>query len=160
MARGIDPNFAPQFFILQAENNTLRCPADKQLQYAGQNRVRGDLYYSYRAAAGDCVACVLQRQCCPKQPEKGRMVARRVEEAPVMARFRRKMETEEAKGIYRQRAEVAEFPNAWIKEKIGLRRFSLRGLAKAGTELLWACLTYNALIWARVCWRDGAAASN
>jgi hypothetical protein len=28
------------------------------------------------------------------------------------------METDEAKKIYRQRGAVAEFPNAWIKDKI------------------------------------------
>jgi hypothetical protein len=61
------------------------------------------------------------------------------------------METEEAKAIYRQRGEVAEFPNAWNKEKIGLRKFSLRGKVKAGIELTWACLTYNAMLWIRLC---------
>ena len=81
----------------------------------------------------------------------------RVEEAADIAEFRRKMETEEAKGIYRQRGEVAEFPNAWIKEKIGLRKFSLRGLVKAGIELTWACLTYNAMLWIRQCRKPIAA---
>jgi hypothetical protein len=64
-----------------------------------------------------------------------------------------KMETEEAKAIYRQRGAVAEFPNAWIKDKIGLRQFRLRGLVKVGMEALWACLTYNIKQWIRLCWR-------
>ena len=45
---------------------------------------------------------------------------------------------------------MAEFPNAWIKEKIRLRKFHLRGVMKAGLESLWACLTYNAMQWARL----------
>jgi hypothetical protein len=51
------------------------------------------------------------------------------------------MQTPEARQIYKQRAGIAEFPNAWIKEKIGLRQFRLRGLAKVTLEALWACLT-------------------
>ena len=81
-------------------------------------------------------------------------MAWRVAEDPTIASFRKRMESDEAKAIYRQRSEVAEFPNAWIKEKIGLRKFSLRGIVQAGTELTWACLTYNALIWVRLCRRN------
>ncbi|HEY1161074.1 MAG TPA: transposase [Terracidiphilus sp.] len=151
-ARGIDPRFAPQFFILQPETHTLQCPAGKQLRYLRQNRVRGDLYHRYQAAGSDCGACAYRSQCCPQKPEQGRAVAVRVEEAADIAAFRRRMETEQARSIYRQRAEVAEFPNAWLKEKIGLRKFSLRGMVKAGIELTWACLTYNVMLWIRVCW--------
>jgi hypothetical protein len=63
------------------------------------------------------------------------------------------MKTEEAKEIYKQRSEVAEFPNAWIKDKIGLRQFRLRGLAKVTVEAMWACLTYNISQWIRLCWK-------
>jgi hypothetical protein len=157
-ARGIDPRFAPQFFILQPETNTLCCPAGKQLRYVRRNRVRGDLYHRYQAAGSDCSACAYRSQCCPKKPEQGRAVALRVEEAADIAEFRRRMETEQARGTYRQRAEVAEFPNAWLKEKIGLRKFSLRGMVKAGIELTWACLTYNVMLWIRVCWGGETAA--
>lgn len=47
---------------------------------------------------------------------------------------------------------MAEFPNAWLKEKLGLRRFRLRGLAKVALEVQWACLTYNLQLWIRRCW--------
>ena len=43
--------------------------------------------------------------------------------------------------------------NAWIKEKIGLRKFRLRGCAKVRAEALWAGLTYNVMIWIRLVWR-------
>jgi hypothetical protein len=71
----------------------------------------------------------------------------------VVVAFRQKMETEAAQQAYRQRGAVAEFPNAWIKEKIRLRQFRLRGLAKVRMELFWACLTYNVQQWIRLCWR-------
>jgi DDE family transposase len=45
---------------------------------------------------------------------------------------------------------VAEFCNAWIKSKLGLRQFHVRGLVKVQTEMLWACLTYNLQQWIRI----------
>ena len=68
-----------------------------------------------------------------------------------------KMKTEEAKEIYKQRSGVAEFSHAWIKEKMGLRQFHLRGLLKVGMEALWTCLTYNIQQWIRLCWRPKLA---
>jgi hypothetical protein len=57
------------------------------------------------------------------------------------------METEEAKAIYRQRSQIAEFPHAWIKERCGLRQFRCRGQEKASMEATWACLSYNIIRW-------------
>ena len=71
----------------------------------------------------------------------------RDEEAPAVAAFRAKMQTQEAKQIYRQRGPVAEFPNAWIKDKLGLRQFRSRGLLKVTREARWASLTYNIQPW-------------
>ena len=61
------------------------------------------------------------------------------------------MGTPEVQVIYRQRAGVVEFPNAWIKDKIGLFQFRLCGLVKVTLETLWACLTYNICQWIRLC---------
>jgi hypothetical protein len=60
------------------------------------------------------------------------------------------MATEQTQRNYRRRGRVAEFCNAWIKSKLGLRQFHVRGLAKVGTEMLWACLTYNLQHWIRL----------
>ena len=76
-----------------------------------------------------------------------------MEERAEVAEFRRKMGTPEAKAIYRERGAVAEFPHACLKERHGLRKFRVRGLVKAGMELLWASLTYNVMVWIRRCWR-------
>ena len=62
---------------------------------------------------------------------------------PAVEAFDEKMATPEAQAIYRQRAPLVEFPNAWIKTKLGLRRFATRGLEKVRSEALWAALTFN-----------------
>jgi transposase len=50
---------------------------------------------------------------------------------------------EQAQERSRRRGRIVEFCHAWIKSKLGLRQFPVRGLAKAQMEMLWACLTYN-----------------
>jgi IS5 family transposase len=97
----------------------------------------------------------VRSQCCPSNRVTGRSV-HRSEELAEVAEFRHKMQSEQAREIYRHRAQVAETPNLWIKEKFGLRQFSVRGLSKVGMEALWACLTYNIRIWIRLCWRQVA----
>jgi transposase len=150
--RGVDPAFRPHAFTYDQVSDTYRCPADKTLKYAGKENQPGRTNYKYRASGAECRACEFKSKCCPQNEREGRCIVRGVD-APEVARFMAKMETEEAKQIYKQRGAIAEFPNAWIKDKIGLRQFRLRGLIKAGMEALWACLTYNIKQWIRLRWR-------
>lgn len=147
---GIDPAFAPHQFRILEDGKRLECPAGCSLEYVRQSKKRGDRYWQYQARGEDCRACKSQPRCCPQNAETGRTVSIRKEEQADVAAFRKKMEQPEARDIYRQRGAIAEFPNAWIKEKLGLRKFRLRGKLKAGAELLWACLTYNMLHWIRL----------
>lgn len=62
---------------------------------------------------------------------------------PAIETFDEKMRRPEAQALYKKRAALAEFPNAWIKDKLKLRRFATRGLAKVKCEALWAALTFN-----------------
>ena len=75
-----------------------------------------------------------------------------------MQRFIEKMRGEAAKAVYRLRGAVAEFPNAWIKAKLGLRQFRVRGRVKVRMEAVWACLTYNVQPWIRLRWRPSVTA--
>jgi transposase len=150
--RGVDPAFHPESFRYDALSDTYTCPSGKVLRKEGKEEQPGRTNYKYRACGTDCQVCSFKQKCCPQNGAKGRCIVRGVN-APGVAAFIAKMETEEAKAIYRQRGAVAEFPNAWIKDKIGLRQFRLRGLIKVGMEILWACLTYNIKQWIRLCWR-------
>jgi hypothetical protein len=150
---GIGPGFEPGAFVQIEGTNCLRCPAGKQLAYMRQSQKRHTRYAQYQAQAADCAACAMKSQCCPKSQGKGRTVSVVVKESEAVTAFRQKMEQAEAKAIYKQRGAVAEFPNAWLKDKINLWKFRLRGLAKVATEALWACLTYNVMAWERRVWR-------
>jgi hypothetical protein len=157
--RGVAEEFYPAAFVYDAQQDTYRCPAGQTLHHTGQERRPGVLHHQYRARSGVCEACPLKSKCCPQNATKGRSIVR-AEEAPPVQQFLEKMETQPAKEVYRQRGLVAEFPNAWIKDKLGLRQFRLRGLAEVLLETLWAALTYNIQQWIRLCWRPRLTSSN
>ena len=153
--RGVGDAFRPERFVYDEQNDTYTCPEGKTLRHNGQERRIGQTHHVYRSRRRDCTLCPHKGQCCPGKANM-RSVVRLVPD-PVVVSFMEKMKTEEAKEIYKQRSGVAEFPHAWIKEKIGLRQFHLRGLVKAGVEALWACLTYNIQQWIRLVWRPRLA---
>jgi len=149
--RGVSPEFYPSAFSYDSAANQYTCPGGKVLAFETREKQRGWVRYRYRARMSDCRACPFQGQCCPKS-KKGRSLVR-MEQTPEVVAFQAKMETAEAQQIYKERAGVAEFPHAWIKDKIGLRQFRLRGRIKVTLEALWVCLTYNICQWIRLCWK-------
>lgn len=56
--------------------------------------------------------------------------------------FRQRMATAEAQELYKQRASIAEHPNAECRNR-GLQQFRVRGLAKVKAVALWYALAYN-----------------
>ena len=142
----------PSAFVFQPETNRYVCPEGKLLRPQGRHnnkKKRGLVAYWYQAKFNDCQPCIRKSECCPENQSQGRGLIRRVENAAVVV-FRQKMATDQAQAQYRRRSRVAEFCHAWIKSKLELRQFHVRGLVKVQTELLWACLTYNLQHWARL----------
>ena len=54
-----------------------------------------------------------------------------------------KLQTDQGKAAYRKRKWIAEPPNGWIKNILGFRQFSLRGLHRAGAEWKLVCTALN-----------------
>ena len=96
----------------------------------------------YQASITDCKMCSQRTKCCSGNTRCGRSIVV-TKENTVVTTFRARTASAEGQAALRQRSVVAEFANAWLKEKLGLRRFRVRGLAKIRTEVLWAALTYN-----------------
>lgn len=150
--RGVSEKFFPDKFSYDAQQNIYRCPVGASLTAKGREFCPGVVLHKYVAKAEVCAVCQFRSECCPGNQHHGRSVVRAVH-APEVKQFAEKMETESAKAIYRQRGAVAEFPNAWIKDKLGLKQFRLRGLTKVRLEVLWAAVTYNVQQWIRLSWR-------
>ena len=62
---------------------------------------------------------------------------------PATARMGKKLATSAGRAQYAQRKWLSEAPNGWIKEILGFRRFSLRGLTKVQGEWDLVCLALN-----------------
>ena len=140
----------PSAFLYQPESDRCVCPEGKILSRQRQRKVgHGMTYHVYEARFEDCRTCSRKPECCPNNKNHGRSVVQ-LEESPLVIAFRKKMSSEEAQQRYRCRARIAEFCHAWIKTKLGLRQFHVRGLVKAQMEMLWACLTYNLQQWIRL----------
>lgn len=65
-------------------------------------------------------------------------------DSPVIAQWRQRMGTPEAKEIYKQRASSVECVNALARNR-GLQRLLVRGLPKARAVLLWFAIAHNLL---------------
>jgi len=131
-------------FGFDDEANEMICPQGRRLKYSHERRTKGRETFVYKARAGDCRASPARRLCCPELDLKngGRSASFTMYD-PVIEQFDEKMKRPEALAIYKQRAPLAEFPNAWIKTKLKLRRFATRGLEKVSCEAGWAALTFN-----------------
>jgi len=142
----------PDAFQYQPESNCYVCPEGKLLRPQGKYRGKkkpGLAAYFYEAKISDCQSCLRKPECCPENQSHGRGLVRRIENATILA-FREKMASEGAQAQYRLRGRIVEFCHAWIKSKLGLRQFHVRGMPKVATELLWACFTYNVQHWIRL----------
>jgi len=98
---------------------------------------------TYRCPKEHCQACPLARRCTGSA--NGRTIKRN-EHEDLIAAHRAKMQTPEAKAIYRKRCQTVELRFADAKEHRGLRRFSGRGLERARIEVGLCVLAHNLLV--------------
>jgi transposase len=151
-AQGRRAAFLSSAFPYNAELDCFTCPAGQTMKHVTiQNRGHGVRTHLYRAPKGVCRNCTHRNECAPqKARDQWVRSITRIEESAETAKFKAKMETEQARLIYSQRSQIAEFPHAWIKERCGLRQFRCRGRLKVGMEATWACLSYNITRWFRI----------
>jgi hypothetical protein len=65
------------------------------------------------------------------------------ERLPHTAAMAAKLQTDDGKAAYRRRKWIAEPPNGWIKNVLGFRQFSLRGLHRVQAEWKLVCMALN-----------------
>ena len=65
------------------------------------------------------------------------------ERSPHTALMAEKLQSEHGKAAYRKRKWIAEPPNGWVKNVLGFRQFSMRGLHRVTAEWKLVCLALN-----------------
>jgi transposase len=141
---GIQAAFGSAAFV--AQGDVLRCPAGKLLLFAGVRILHALPHRVYEANAVDCARCAHKMQCCPKR--EARQI-RQIQESAAMQQYLQRMQQRAMQDLYKKRAEVAEYPNLWMKHLRRWRRFSVRGKVKACREALWRAISYNSEQWIR-----------
>ena len=131
-------------FVYDSAKDCYYCPMGRVLpfvQIKAKGRVTCDdsQYRVYRC--GSCEGCGLAVDCLVGK-SKVRTVSHDQHES-VRQEVATRLKTESGSKAYARRAPLAETPNGFIKQVIGLRQFLLRGLEKVRTEWLWACTASN-----------------
>ena len=62
---------------------------------------------------------------------------------PLTAAMAAKLQSAEGQAKYRRRKAIVEPPNAWIKQVLGFRQFSFRGIDKVRCEFKLVCAALN-----------------
>jgi len=91
----------------------------------------------------------------PRDATKDRY-APRPGDAPAIADWRKRMGSDDAKTIYRERAQTAECANAQARNR-GMKQFLVRGTEKIKASALWYALAHNMMCTWRLVWGCSAA---
>jgi transposase len=135
-------------FVWLPGEQTYDCPQGHRLSATGQEtRARAGgrtvVLTTYRCPKEHCQACPLAARCT--RSANGRTIKRNEHEDLIVA-HQAKMQTPEAKAIYRQRGQTIELRFADTKTHRGLRRFSGRGLKRVRIEVGLLVLSHNLLV--------------
>lgn len=83
----------------------------------------------------------------PRTSTSGRTKAMpRPDDTPEVAAWRGRMETDEAKAIYKERGATAELANARVRA-LGVRQFTVRGMTKVLSVMLLVAIAHNLQRW-------------
>lgn len=128
---------------------TYVCPQGHRLRRAGQSSVprQGQerlQTFLFRCPPEHCRSCPLATVCTPN-PAEGRSVTR-LEHEELLDALRDRMNTPEAKALYRHRARTVELAFADVNEHRSLHRFNARGLSSAEAQVGAVVLVHNLLL--------------
>ncbi len=130
-------------FIYDDEQDCYFCPMGRKLVLARRLRPAGRRHDVEVAEymCENCAGCPLAQRCLSRNAKRRRVSRDQFE--PYREDLYERMNTDEAKEIYRRRAPAAEGVFGYIKHGMGVRQFLLRGLNKVRIEWLWVCAAYN-----------------
>jgi transposase len=140
--------YAKKEFRWLPEDQAYVCPNGQRLKLEGTSKQKRSgtetvLLDQYRCPPQACQNCPLHARCTPN-PAAGRTISRAEHEELIEA-LRARMQTDEAKNLYRLRRQTVELSYADLKEHRKLRRFSGHGLSRAENEVGLEVLVHNLL---------------
>jgi len=119
--------------VLKAVSDNL---GQRPKQVLADTGYRGESVFEQLADCGTDVIVSLGR-------EGKKLVRFDRQRSPLTAQMADKLQTDRAKQAYRRRKWIAEPPNGWIKNVLGFRQFSMRGLHRVSAEWKLVCMALN-----------------
>ena len=149
---GQDERVRKAHFTYDTATDRYQCPQHQGLAFqrtrvAARGGGRHETVRVYRSAAATCAACPLAAQCLPKG-RRTRTVERGPDD-PVREAMAAKVRTPAGAALYRQRKGIVEPVFGILKEVLGFRQFSRRGLAAVPRAFTLLALAYNIKVLAR-----------
>lgn len=137
-------------FVHDPETDTYTCPRGQVLTFHGlvSRKAGAPQVRKYRASKVACDACPV-RDACTKSKTKGRSITIGPDDARLRA-HRALMATDAAQETYRRRKTLPEPAFGILKERLGARRFLLRGLANVRAEWTLLAVAFNLRTLARL----------
>ncbi len=136
-------------FTWLPEEQTYRCPEGHLFGTGRTTRRerssdRTVLQTTYRCSSEHCAACP-RREACTPSLQQGRSISR-LEHQDLVDELRARMETPQAKELYKLRRQTIELRYADLKEHRHLRRFHHYGARRARAQIGAAVLAYNLMV--------------
>jgi transposase len=125
-------------FEYNEKENTFSCPGGQILEMKRESK---DGSRIYQADAEACEACQYQPRCCRSKNGNARSITCDDKE-PLRQQMNSKMETDNAKAVYKERKVIVEPVFGQIKN-MGFRGFSVRGKEKVAGEFSLVCAVHN-----------------
>ena len=125
-------------FTYDEAEDAFHCPGGQTLPFKRQGT---DAKRVYQGNAHTCQACPWYSRCCQSSQGAARTITTDDKE-PLRQQMNAKMQTDEAKTVYKQRKVIVEPVFGQIKNS-GFRGFSVRGKNKVAGEFSLVCATHN-----------------
>jgi transposase len=125
-------------FEYNEKENTFSCPGGQILEMKRESK---DGTRIYQADAEACAACQYQPRCCRSKSGNARSITCDDKEH-LRQQMSSKMETDDAKAVYKERKVIVEPVFGQIKN-MGFRGFSVRGKQKVAGEFSLVCAVHN-----------------
>jgi transposase len=139
-----EPNDQPYHasrFSYDAENDRCICPRGETLQF--EEIKKRDKAQPYEVRVYRCASyenCPVRWQCSKSQSGRTVQIHPNYD---VLLRQREKLKDERMRALLKQRSVIIEPLFGWIKEPIGFRRWTVRGLEKVKTQWSLLCTSIN-----------------
>jgi len=133
--------FIRDHFVYDKAKDLYLCPNQQHLTKRSSVTKNEKLLYAYRARSATCKACPMKDKCIPDKTAHKTIF--RWEHEEIVEAHKKKMQTDEAKAIVKQRGSMAEHPFGTVKQTLGWSHFLVRGKEKVSGENALIMFTYN-----------------